>query len=212
MAIGQANRTPPGQGNGAAAMTAGAAPAPSSADEDETNVTPEEQEQYNQFVTNGMQLMYSEQSMPQLIQTIKSGGTPVEGIANALATLVMRLEDSSGQQGAEISGDAKFHGASEILGQMAELAEQAGVPEFSEEDIESALYLALDIYRTTRQKQGKLPEGDIAQDMQTLMQAEQQGRLDEILPGIQEAASKGGAPQGSGQPPGRQRRGLMRRG
>lgn len=168
--------------------------------EEASNVSPEEQAEYDAFVTNGMQLIYNEQLMPQLLERIEGGGNPIEGLANAAALVVMRLEDSAEGQGQAISNDVKFHGGTELMEQLAELAEAAGIHEYSEEEVESAFYLALDTYRSTRQEQGKLAMDEINQDMQTLVQADQAGRLNEVLPGIEQAAARLPKPDQAGAP------------
>jgi hypothetical protein len=145
---------------------------------------------YDTFVTNGMTMLYDEKTMPQVLETIKGDDNPVEGLANAVAMIVLRLDDSAEQAGQQISGDVKFHGATELLEQMAELAEEAGIHEFGEEDMEAALYQAMDIYRTTRKEQGKLPEEEIGQDMQELMALNEAGRMNEVFPGLDEFAAK----------------------
>lgn len=170
------------------------------ADQDEApNVTPEEQQQYDLFVTNGMQVLDDEKALPQVIEAIRGDGSPVEGLANALVTLVMRLEDSAAEQGQKISGDVMMHGATELLEQMVDLAEKAGVHEFDEKEMESALYLAMDTYRSSRQEQGKLPEDELKADMEQLIQADQAGGLEDLIPGITKYAES--APKPDQAPP-----------
>lgn len=183
---------------------------------DESNVSPEEQTQYDEFVTNGMSLLHDEKGLSSLIQSIEGDGNPVEGLANTVASIVIRIEDSAQKQGIEISGDVLMHGGTELLEQAADLAEQSGVHEFSDDELESALYLAMDIYRTTRQQQGKLPTDQLGQDMQELQTAEQDGSLEKQFPGITKYAEKSPAqPPSSEQPPNAQpgnarpRRGLL---
>lgn len=171
-------------------MNAGRKPMRGSDDGGEANVTPEEQQQYDQFVANGMQLLYNKKAMPQLLQMIAGDGDPVEGLANALVMVVTRLEDSAGEQGTQLSPDVMMHGGTELLEQMADLAEKGGVHEFDEKEMESALYMAMDMYRSTRQQQGKLPEDQLKADMQQLVQADQAGELDQIIPGIDQYAKK----------------------
>lgn len=154
------------------------------AEADEGSVSPEEQAQYNEFVTNGMSLLHNEKALSGLLKAMKGDDNPVEGLANTVASIVMRIEDSAQKQGVKISGDVIMHGGTELLEQAAELAEKAGVHEFSDKELESALYLAMDIYRTTRQQQGKLPAEQFGQDMQELQAAEQGGSLEEMFPGI----------------------------
>ena len=181
--------------------------------DDEGSVSPEEQAQYNEFVTNGMSLLHNEKALSGLLKAMKGDGNPVEGLANTVASIVMRVEDSAQKKGIEISGDVIMHGGTELLEQAAELAEKAGVHKFSDDEIESALYLAMDIYRTTRQQQGKLPTEQFGQDMQELQAAEKDGSLEKMIPGIGKYAEQ--HPSEAGQPaeqPGQQspQRGLLR--
>lgn len=160
------------------------------ADEEQPNVGPDEQQAYDTFVGNGMELLYNENVMPKLLESIRSAEDPAEGLGNAVATLVMRLDDSASKAGQEISGDVKLHAAKELLEQMAEVAEEAGVHEYSEEEMESAFYSALDTYRTTRQAEGKLNPEEFQGDMQEIQAADQEGRIDEVLPGVSEYAAR----------------------
>ena len=154
----------------------------------ESNVSAEEQEQYDRFVTNGMKMLYDKNAVDKLLQSIEGDGNPVEGLANALVQVVMRLEDSSEQAGEKISPDVLLHGGTELLEQMVDLSEQAGGHKFKEQEVESALYLALDTYRTTRQQQGRLDEEALSADMEQLVQADYKGELDSLIPGIGEYA------------------------
>ena len=178
---------------------------------DEGSVSPEEQKSYDEFVTNGMSLLHNEKALSGLLKAMKGDGNPVEGLANTVASIVMRVEDSAQKKGIEISGDVIMHGGTELLEQAAELAEKAGVHKFSDDEIESALYLAMDIYRTTRQQHGKLPTEQFGQDMQELQAAEQDGSLEKMIPGIGKYAeqhpSEQPAEQPGQQPP---QRGLLR--
>lgn len=158
--------------------------------DEESNVTPEEQADYDEFVTNGMKVMYSKDRIKKFLQSIEGGGNAVKGLANAVSILVMRLEDDAKNNGKEFSGDVMIHAAQELMEQMAELAEAAGIHTFTEEEMESAFYLALDRYRSTRQQAGTLPVDEIKQDVDELRVAEQQGRLEEIAPGITEYAQQ----------------------
>lgn len=152
---------------------------------DQPNVSPEEQAQYDQFVNKGFEVIYDKRTLPQVLDTLKGGDDPQAGLANATAMVVMRLEDSAKQAGKPIPPDVVFHGGVEILEDLANLASEAGIHDFSEEEIEGALYQALDVYRSTRQKQGELDEGAIKQDFSEIVEADRQGRLGEMVPGLE---------------------------
>lgn len=177
------------------------------------NVTPEEQAEYDQFVANATEIMYDEQTMPQILQRIHGSPNKAEAVANVTAMLVMRLEDSARQEGMPIEGDVKFHGGVNILELLVDLTEAAGIHEFSPEEIEQATLAAMDIYREARQADGTLPSEEIAEDLDLLVAAEEQGALGELVPGAEQYAQMaeqrhgGGGQQQGGEP--KRRRGLM---
>lgn len=162
---------------------------------EEGNVSPEEQAQYDQFVKNGMQLIYQKEGLEQLFTTLEGDGNPIQGVADTLVMVVSRLEDSAEEKGVEVSGDVKMHGAQELLEQLVELSENASIHEFSDEEMEQAFYLALDEYRIKKQRSGTLPVDELQEDFQALAQAEEQGQLDEVLPGVSEFAQRAPSPE-----------------
>lgn len=201
---------PAGPGSPGPQAQSGLLPSPTdvpAGEGDETNVSPEEQAQYDQFVTNGMRLINDKKGLSKLLKSIEGAGNPVEGLANTVASIVIRVEDSAKQKNVEMSPDVLMHGGTELLEQAAELAEAAGIHEFSEQDLENALNIAMDIYRTTRQQQGKLPTEQLSQDLQEVQAAEQGGELEQMFPGITEVSQRPlpeGAQPSGGQPPGGQ--------
>ncbi len=156
----------------------------------EGEVTADEQGQYTEFVTNGMRLLHDEGGLKKTLEAIAGDGDPIEGLANVVAGIVMRVEDSATQSGAEISGDVLMQGGTELLEQAAELAEEADIHDFSEEELGQAHQQAMHLYMATRQQQGKLPPEKFAQDLQELQAAEQDGSLETMIPGIAEFAEQ----------------------
>ena len=167
---------------------------PEAGGEEGSNVSPEEQKQYDQFVGNGMKLIFNKQGVQNILKAIKGDGKPVDGLANALVMVVTRLEDSAEQAGQKISPDVVMHGGVELLEQLADLAQKAGVHDFSKKELDGALYRAMDLYRERRQQQGKLPVDQLKGDFQQMQQAEQQGTLENDLPGITQFAQNAPAP------------------
>ena len=187
---------------------------PDNADESgaEGNVSPEEQAQYDAFVTNGMKLMNDEKGIDGLLKAIQGDGDPIQGLADTVAAIVIRVEDSAQKQGVEISPDVLLHGGTELLEQAADLSEQAGNHKFDDKELEAALYRSMDIYRSMREQQGKLPTEQLGQDLQELQAAEKEGSLEEMFPGITEFGNERPAPPPrNAQPPAAQpSRGLLR--
>lgn len=159
-------------------------------DGEQSNVSPEEQAAYEQFVANGLKLIFNEQTAPKLIASLQAEGNPVHALANATVMIVQRLEQSAAKAGQTISPDILMHGGAEIMSNIAELAKAAKIHEFSEEELESASYVAMDLYGDQAMKQGTLDKNAIAQDVQTIVQADQQGTLEQVVPGIEEAAAR----------------------
>jgi hypothetical protein len=195
------NAAPPGQPPPGGPPVGGQPPVggapPAAPTEMETNVSPEEQAQYTEFVTNAMAIMNDKKGARKMLKVIESGDDPVKGLANAVAAIVMRVEKSAKQSGQEISADVLMHGGAEILEQAADLAEQSGGHAFTEEELEKATYIAMDLYREARGD--KINQEEQGASMQELQAAEADGSLEQQLPGLAEHAQKG-QPQGEAPP------------
>ena len=183
-----ATATPPG----------GSTPPPSG---DSQGVSKEEQKQYDEFVTNGMKVLHDESGLDAVTQSLSGDGNPIEGLANTVVSIVIRLQDSAKQAGHEISGDVVMQGGAEIMEQAVELSEEAGIHKFSEEDMESAMYMAMDLYRSSRGEQDG-QQNNFTADLQELQGMEQAGTLEQEFPGITEHSQKAAAKAGPGAGPG----------
>lgn len=153
-------------------------------EEEGGNVSPEEQAQYDEFVNNAYKLLYSEKTMPAVIDRIKSSPEPVEAVANIAASTVVRLEDSAVKAGKPISNDVLFQGGREIVEDLADMASEAGIHDFTDEEMEATWYQALDLYREmSKGKSGEMQQAAM-QDVEALKQAEASGQLEQMLPGL----------------------------
>ncbi len=167
---------PPGPATGA--------PSPGATAEEQPNVSPEEQEQYNQFVNNAFSAIYDDKALPQILESLKGDGDPVEGLANTAAMTVARVKDSARNAGQKVSPDVAFHAGSDILTDLAELSEKAGIHSFSDEEIDKARLRALDIFREMRGRDGGPAKEALARDFNEIVALDKAGRLDEIAPGL----------------------------
>jgi hypothetical protein len=159
-----------------------------------SNVSPEEQAEYDRFMDRAFRLIYDAKVFPGLLERLRATPDPVEGLASVTVMVVTRLQDSARQQGVAISPDVLYHGGLEIMEDLAATAEKARVHAYTDKEMEAALYQALDLYRQTESASGGIDQQAAAQDWDALVQADQQGRLHEALPGI---GKGGGAPQPS---------------
>tara|TARA_Y100000310_G_scaffold258548_1_gene266993 strand:- start:219 stop:713 length:495 start_codon:yes stop_codon:yes gene_type:complete len=150
------------------------------------DASPEEQAQYETVVDNALKAIYSEKGLPQILDRIKKSveaGDPQEGIAAVAAMVVMRIEESAKQAGKPIADDVLFHAGVEIVEDLADLASENQIHDFSQEEIDGALYRSLDLYRETKGKKGQIDQGAADQQFTQLLEASKAGGLDQFAPG-----------------------------
>jgi hypothetical protein len=156
------------------------------ADDETPNVTPEEQQQYDTFVNNAMEIIYTDDGKvePQVLQRLSTGNKPIDTLAQTTVWVVMMAEQDAKRNNVAIDDDVIFHAGREILEQLIEVAEAAGIHEFKEAEIQGAWYQALDMYREANTGEGgRIDEAAAAEDFQALDAADKEGRADEVLPG-----------------------------
>ncbi len=177
----------PGAAPAGASAPAGGVPAPGQGGgEEQSNVSPEEQRIYDQFVDNALSAIYDEKSLPSIIESLKGDGNPVDGLANTAVAVVTRVQDSAEKAGQELSPDVVFPAGSEILEDLANLAGEAGIHEFTPEEVEGALFQAMDIYREMKGRDGGAARPQLVEDFNNIVAVDKAGRLDEVVPGLTE--------------------------
>jgi len=124
---------------------------------------PKVQEEADVFVANGVQIIHQPNVSDNLIKQIQSSKDPIEGIANATLSIVERLEESSGQNGVQISDTAKIHGANQLMGEIIQIAEIAGVPKLNDDQKYQAFSMAVSRYLDKSVKSGKMSKEQLAQ-------------------------------------------------
>jgi len=85
-----------------------------------------DQASYEMFVKNGARLIYDEKATEQILKSLDGAGNPVEGLANTLASVVMRLVDSAEKKGAQLSPDVILHGTGELIEVLADFSKESG--------------------------------------------------------------------------------------
>ena len=184
----------PGGVPAAASAPAQGAPTPAQGDSGEQpNVSPEEQAIYEQFVNNAFSAIYDEKSLPSIIESLKGDGNPVEGLANTAVGVVARVQDSAEQAGQALPPEVVFQAGVEILEDLAELAEKAGVHDFTPEELEGATFQAMDRYRELKGGADGAAFQGAKEDFNKIVAIDQAGRLDEAVPGLSERYGNQGA-------------------
>jgi len=186
-----------------AAPAMGAEMAAGGEQEGAPNVTPEEQKAYEQFVGNALTMISDPKTRSGILASLEGDGNPQEGLAMTASTVVKQVADSARQNGMKLSGDVLLHGGQEIVESLADVQASAGIADLSDKEIEGAFFRGLDLYREMSTKDGSLDPATFEEDFRSIVAANKEGRLDELVPGITEAAAAmGGGPQagGGGQP------------
>lgn len=145
----------------------GAGPEATETQEEQPNVSPEEQAAYDEFVKNGMRLVYQNGEVtPAILNQLKGDWgdvqqmlgelppdegaldpkNPVDNLAVATVGIVLALEASAAQAKKELDPGVVFHGGVEILEQLADVAEAGNIHDFSEEEMDGAANRAALLY------------------------------------------------------------------
>lgn len=243
----------------------GAAPQDKSkfVDDDQPNVSPEEQAQYDQFMSNALKLIYTPEGVrPEVLQALKAGqgapaaatapsaqqqpppqggpqgdqeqgeapdseqaegeppagdteqgeapdaeqpegeasaqggkpSAPIMALASAAVTIVSQLDDSARKAGKPISDDVLFHGGLDVVQELAEVADAAKIHDYSQEDITGAFAQAVDQYRAKAVSDGRTTDDTLKQQFGEINQADQEGKLGDILPGLSSGPPQGEPP------------------
>lgn len=169
------------------------------------DATPEEQEQYDVFVGNGLKLIYSANSFPKIVDMLATGGDPKMALAQTAVTVMSRLMQSAEQAGQKPSGDVVLHGGAEIFEELADLATKAEIYDFASDPdaMEGALFQAMDMFREVLGQQGMLDQDAARRDMEQLEAMDRDGKLGPMLMELSRNAR-----DGSGKPE-QEKRGLM---
>jgi hypothetical protein len=172
----------------------GAQPDPSKyVEEGEPNVSPEEQQQYEQFVNNALSLMYAENEVrPEIIEALSvqgqqqpEGPNPaVLALAQTAVTVVQRLDDSAREQGQIIPDDILMHGGQAVIEELAEIADAAKIYDYTPEEMTGALQQAIDIYRPKAIQDGRTNEETLKGQFAEINEADAAGKLGDVLPGL----------------------------
>ncbi len=195
-ASGGAPAPAPGPAQGAPAPVGGAAAPAQGGGGEQPNVSPAEQQIYEQFVNNAFSAIYDEKSLPSIIESLKGDGNPVEGLANTAVGVVVRVQDSAEQSGQALGEEVVFSAGTEILEDLASLSEKAGIHEFTPEELEAAMFQAMDRYRELKGGSDGAAFQGAKEDFNKIVEIDKAGRLDEAVPGLRDKFGGGAAPAG----------------
>lgn len=154
----------------------------------------EDQQAYDHFVANCLDVISTKEVMATIIKMFKEDDDLIDALARVAVMITVRVEDDGEQNGIKLDPDILLQGGGEVVAALAEVARRANIHDFTEEEMNAAMMKAVDMYRLTRQQQGKINTQSAQQDLAALKQADQSGTLDQQFPGMSEAAKSLPAP------------------
>jgi len=163
--------------------------------------SPEEQANADQFVGRAWQLIYDDKTFPQIVEMLRGGagegatGNPVQGLAETTDMIVARVGQAAEESGATLMPDAVMHAFGDILEELAEISRRAKIKDYAQDrdSLEGAYFQALDLYRDRLQKAGVLDQAEHQRGLEQLMEADQDGTLEQIMRQLAESEDSGQA-------------------
>jgi hypothetical protein len=182
---------PQPQGAPPAQADPGAAPDDARVADDagDEQASPEEQKEYDGFVTAAMEIIYGGGKVkPEILKLLDDDPADLKAalgdseefakfgpsVALAGAAVVVVLELVKKADG-DVSDAVILHGGKEILEELGHVATEAGVHDFSEDELNKAFYIALDLYRETATAQGLLDPSQLKEEFGQIKDADAQG-------------------------------------
>lgn len=172
-------------------------------DDDQPNVSPEEQAAYDAFVTDGLELIYAGGKVrPGIVQLLDEDPSdliavlgdseafdnfsPVVALAATAVILTLQVVKASKRKPA---GEIVLHGGKELIEELADMSAKTGLRRYSQDDLNRALLVAMDLYRMTAGAQGLIDRKALTEDFDEIVRADRQGRAADLLPGIERFGS-----------------------
>lgn len=142
--------------------------------------TMKEQAAYNKFVGFSMMMLYSDKFLAQAIEMLKDDEPVRQSVAKIASMLALRAFVAAKEQDFELPAAAVLHGGAEIVELVAEVAEAAGLPPMTPDEIEAAWYLAADLFRSGIEGRGLLNTEAVAEDMEHFRKMDEAGELHKV--------------------------------
>lgn len=127
----------------------------------------DQNKQIEEFVINGSELLYAEDSREGVMKILESSQNPAEGIGNVALMIVQKLESSL--QGG-VGDEVLLAGAVQLVDEIAGFGEEAGLFQVDENMIQMALAYAVQEYIKGGLAKGKYTQEELMQGVQALEQ------------------------------------------
>jgi hypothetical protein len=118
-------------------------------------LTPEQRKNLTTYLSNGMRLIHSEQTRDMVVRRLKIGD-PADAVAEQTLTIILQLERDGEKKGVPLDESLKGLVASELMGQIIEVGEAAGIFKMDEKQIRAAAGKAVGKYFQVQLDSGKM--------------------------------------------------------
>lgn len=165
--------------------------------DEDPNVTPEEQKAYEDFVADGLLLIYEGgQVRPSILELLDEDPTdlieilgdvgdlekfsPVVALAATAVVIVLELVRRAGENRPD---DAIImHGGKEILEDLANLAEEAKIHDFTPEELNRAWLMGMDLWREAAAAEGLIDTEQLKAEFAAIKEADARGEFGGDVP------------------------------
>lgn len=166
-------------------------------DEDMEQATPEEQEAFDAFVIDGVAMIYGGGEVrPGILklldddprdlkkalgdQEVFKDFTPGVALAATAVVIVIELVRKAGQ--GAIPDAVILHGGKRILEELATVADEAEIHDFSEDELNRSFFIALDLYREAAVAEGLLDPTQLKEEFEQIKAVDAQGGFGQEVP------------------------------
>jgi len=119
---------------------------------------PQQQAEYDSFVKNGMRLIYgNKKGLKQLLKSLDGSGDPMDGLANTLTAIALRVTDSAKKAGKTLPPEVVMYGAGELLEQLADFSAQSGGHKYGDEELQTIAQKMVDGLKGSPAEAGAAP-------------------------------------------------------
>lgn len=140
---------------------------------DNSKVDPKNQQLFDMFILNGMEIIYDEKQAKSMLPRLGTGKDPIKSMAELLVDLIMRIVTSAKKAGKKIPPGVILHGGNFLFGELIKVLEAAGMEPMTEEQKTSVWQMASSIYLDRAIKSGDMTEHELVALSKQVEQSEE---------------------------------------
>jgi hypothetical protein len=177
----------------------------------EEKADPELQDAFDQFIVNGLKILYAPKITEGVAERIVGSQDKVDAAGDEAIKIIDRLEQGAAQNRVPLKAHTVLNGANIIIGEIIAVAEAAGVEAYSDEQKYQAFSWTIANYISNAVKTGKITKNDlVSMSKQVVTGDEGRAIADKFLEDEVSQMPKGqGPPQQAQQGPPQTPRGVL---